>query len=170
MCCEVILVWWLVHVSGLFLLLFSCFVRAVIHARRWSCIYSLLCSFLYYIQSCVISFLYCEYRHSCRALLSSPMFRYIHPCAVFFHVSHSLMRCIYLCAAFYLFSSMRCTHLRVSLIHALHPFMYCFHSCSTFCLCFLCISHVALRLPDLFFSLTCIKSQTIATGSGDTSR
>ena len=65
-----------------------------------------------------------------------------------------LIRCTGSCLHAEIHSFMRCTHL------ALHLFLRYIHLCTCILSLFSCISHKAWSPPDLFFSLTCIKSQT----------
>ena len=91
-----------------------------------------------------------ESRYSCTARLSFLMPRCIPPCAAFLHVSHSFMRCTHPCSPS---------------IHASYSFMRCTYSCVNFVHAHVVsllsrMSHAAWSLLDLFFSSTCIKSQT----------
>ena len=64
-------------------------------------------------------FLFRESRYSCTALLFFLMPRCIHPCAAFFHVSHSFMRCTYSCVTFV--HALRCVSLFTYQPRSLQP-------------------------------------------------
>ena len=80
--------------------------------------------------------------------MSSPLlpFRAVMPALQSFSPSHTVYKLL----------SSSC---RDTFIHALHLFLRYIHSCACILSLFSCISHKAWSPPDLFFSLTCIKSQ-----------
>ena len=131
-CCKLILAWWYVHVSDLPSSPLRLCIRSFCFVR--AVIHALRCSsFL-----CLDAFLHALH----------PFMYHFHSWVVLTHVLH-------------LFMHRSC----VTLIHVSHSFMRCTYSCVTFVHAhvvslFSRISHAAGSLLDLFFSLTCIKSQT----------